>query len=423
MVFTPHCFEATTLLVIFGTNASCTKLKFFTHKTLRTHTLLFALGLVLVSATKLRLAALSVGIGEAVLLVLTLVVIAKKLFQKNILVGRKSRVFGIFILISVGLLFAGTLTALLRGVWRYDLFLHDGLALIFTFVSVFFNWNEVQNQRQVTVFGMLLVLLFGLLSFIYVAFYFASTRTDAFDNLVYDEFRWRFVGFSQNPNQVALFLCPLPFLIFFQKYPNLKRGLSVLLKITMLACVGQLGRLTQSDALYLSWLVGAVAWAFHWYFGVKTIIPKQLLKIALFIGFAALGYGGMRAYFQEKFDHDQQGFERLIRWQYGLEALGRSVLWGLGPGAFSGTLRAFEGEEAHNSFIDWADATGILGLGGLLMFVGIILKKCWSGHQPVLLAAAVALLVFSSFHYVLRQPVFWVYLLLFWSIEQPVRKL
>ena len=386
----------------------------------RTHTLLFAAGLVLVSATKLRLAA-SVGIGEAILLTLAIWVLYKKIVQKKLLIDRKSYAFGVFVLVSAVALTMGTVTSMLLGVWQRSLFLHDGLALGFTFVCVFLNWSQVQDQGQTPFFSATLVCLFGCFSLVYVLLYLLSFQTDALDELVYDEFRWRFVGLSQNPNQIALYLCCLPFLTLYQKYPLLKPSVAVLLKSALLLCIWQLGRLTQSDALYLAWQTGAVAGGLCWYYHSESATFKWPLKSALIATTILASYGTWAAYLQEKYDHDQQGWERLTRWQFGLKAWGQSVLWGFGPGSFSGTHGAFEGEEAHNSFIDWADATGALGLGSLCFFVFMVLQKCW--RQPILWAAAVALLVFSWFHYALRQPIFWVYLLLFWSVRHPVRKL
>ncbi|MBK6597911.1 MAG: hypothetical protein IPG25_08460 [Proteobacteria bacterium] len=68
--------------------------------------------------------------------------------------------------------------------------------------------------------------------------------------------------------------------------------------------------------------------------------------------------------------------------------------------------------EAHNSFLDWATVAGLpaaisLGFIVLCALAGLLLRT-----EYELALALSAIVVFSMFHFVLRQPVFWLFLAL-----------
>ncbi|WP_416665955.1 hypothetical protein [Egbenema bharatensis] len=52
-------------------------------------------------------------------------------------------------------------------------------------------------------------------------------------------------------------------------------------------------------------------------------------------------------------------------------------------------------------------SSGMVGLSCYLVFVSWIGWNTWRKGSPILFAAFIAMLGFSSFHYVLRQPLFW----------------
>ena len=108
---------------------------------------------------------------------------------------------------------------------------------------------------------------------------------------------------------------------------------------------------------------------------------------------------------------------------HGLEAIGHSPLVGWGPGAYSGTEHAFGGFEAHNTLVDWGTSTGGLGM---ILYLGLLfwcaLRVIRSG-SPWLLGALVAVLFDTLFGYSLRQPFFWLMLVLVFNLsEQTARQ-
>ena len=66
--------------------------------------------------------------------------------------------------------------------------------------------------------------------------------------------------------------------------------------------------------------------------------------------------------------------------------------------------------EAHSTYVDLAGSTGLIGLCALLCLVIATLMRCVLANKVYLALAVLSLATFSSFHYVLRQPVFWFYL-------------
>jgi hypothetical protein len=116
-----------------------------------------------------------------------------------------------------------------------------------------------------------------------------------------------------------------------------------------------------------------------------------------------------------------QGSERLRAWWSGLEAVSGSAssfLVGLGPGPHAYDTRSIWPMEAHNTYIDWCTTTGVIGLISLLLL--LVFRTVKSGCLS-LFGLMIALLVFSSTHFVLRQAVFWFALVLVANFTTPAR--
>ena len=104
---------------------------------------------------------------------------------------------------------------------------------------------------------------------------------------------------------------------------------------------------------------------------------------------------------------------RFALWKHGIDALLTSPVVGLGPGAYSGITKPFDGIEAHNSLIDWGTNTGIVGVVLFAALILSLLKMGWRNRNFVGIIGIFSLLMFAQFHYVFRQPIFWFYLLVF----------
>lgn len=99
----------------------------------------------------------------------------------------------------------------------------------------------------------------------------------------------------------------------------------------------------------------------------------------------------------------------------------KTVFFGYGPGSFITTVTSLgnvAAYEAHNVFIDLFLQTGIFGLLSYCVMLGLLLIRC--RKNPVLMMALITILVFSMFHFLCRQPFFWLFL--YWIYQQTLVK-
>ncbi|MCR6636415.1 O-antigen ligase [Devosia sp.] len=108
-----------------------------------------------------------------------------------------------------------------------------------------------------------------------------------------------------------------------------------------------------------------------------------------------------------------QGSVRFLLWSNAISAVTESPLVGLGPGAHVPLVNPATGSvtlnEAHNTAIDLLVVTGVLGLVAFLVLAGFVI---WNAHKEgVLVYLLVCLMPVASyalFHYLGRQPLFWI---------------
>jgi O-antigen ligase len=107
-----------------------------------------------------------------------------------------------------------------------------------------------------------------------------------------------------------------------------------------------------------------------------------------------------------------QGEKRFTLWLNGLQAIRESPLFGFGPGSFSGKAAPFQSNEAHNSFIDWGMSTGAVGLTIYLGLLAWTARCALRSGEVIPVAMLISVVMVSVFGYVLRQPDFWMVLVL-----------
>jgi O-antigen ligase len=226
----------------------------------------------------------------------------------------------------------------------------------------------------------------------------------------------RFRGWAENPNQLALLLVTVPLAaVAFARQGRKNRPIWLAIGVAGIL----LGVITGSDALKAAWAVVLALAVFAGWLRVTfgrfaRTAPAALFAIgapvAIGIGVLATGDRLVRAVedqVAETFEVGGQGQDRVGRWLYGFEALEDSPLVGLGPGPFSGGSGPFQGQEAHNSVVDWIVSTGLLGLVALLVLgVGAAVAVA-RRRRPLSGAIGIALVIFASLHYVFRQPLAW----------------
>lgn len=98
---------------------------------------------------------------------------------------------------------------------------------------------------------------------------------------------------------------------------------------------------------------------------------------------------------------------RFCLWRHALDAIEQSPVTGWGPGPHSGISAPFAQEEAHNTWLDWATQSGMVGATALTLCILWIFVKLLDSGSYESLGLFVALICFSMFHHTLRQPLFW----------------
>jgi hypothetical protein len=117
-------------------------------------------------------------------------------------------------------------------------------------------------------------------------------------------------------------------------------------------------------------------------------------------------------------DNDQGGI-RFRMWADALDLAKHSPIVGYGPGLHIRVpvVGSTALQEAHNTVLDILVISGLIGLSGLF---GVM---CWSLYSSIsnkrlylFLILGSPMLVFMSFHYVGRQPLFWILLFCAWQV-------
>jgi hypothetical protein len=198
---------------------------------------------------------------------------------------------------------------------------------------------------------------------------------------------FRFSALSANPNQTAAFFLCLPWLVGqrWWLYP----------------WILFLGLCTGSDSLLLAWSLGAL-----WSVLERPASWRWLatLVVGCFLWTTLTTFQRPPADFVCRANAIENVATRSTLAWHGLLAWSVSPWVGWGPGAFSGEHFPFESFEAHNSWVDWATNAGLLGL---LAYLQLVVRHGHGLSKQRRLAPFLALLVFSTFQYTFRQPIFW----------------
>lgn len=230
----------------------------------------------------------------------------------------------------------------------------------------------------------------------------------------------RFLGVSRNPNQTAL-LCVIGIIAAVRLW-ILTRGISRwTARVALIGAAGNLvvGMATRSSAFRVAVMV-AIGCFFAGLFVRRRTSPALR-------GFAASTF--LLACFAVVFLHPETMLFRaaeedggIVRntdqfdyrfqlWKESIKLVEQFPLFGRGGGAAGGTfdiMLEYDAMEAHNTLIDLAIATGLVGLIGFSWKILHILSRLWRANLMRELALAIFLLTFAMFHNLLRQPLLWI---------------
>lgn len=233
---------------------------------------------------------------------------------------------------------------------------------------------------------------------------------------------WYFARFSagaKNPNQLALYaICGVLFAMVCIE--------GVVARAVMVGFFVFVGALTRSDALLAAGLATLFAYA------ACTVLPKRVLVLmspimiaTLVLSWVSMG-DNLSAWVAAEWSGADQGGARSVLYINGLRAwmdTPFTILMGNGAGSFSGLTAAFGEAEAHNTPIDMLAMGGPPGL--LVCYVGLFyfLIRAYRHGENAHAAIVVGLIVFSFFHFVARQPLWWFSIaVLAYSVDMRSRK-
>lgn len=379
---------------------------------------LLALATVASTATKLRLPGVPLGIGELLLTGW----LASSLMLRSVGSGFRwndgfaLRWGGLFLLLTACALLVGAIQAEAVGVTSTYETLHEAMAWAFVLALVAWFLLESDSPRAVLRFlkwfaG--LGLLFATLLLVAAVLSRLLLGTQWFWYLGF-----RMSGWSENPNQLAALLAPLPFLAVHFRAHASGRCSRVLWTAGLVG--GTLaGLATQSDALFAAWMLGlSIMMAATWVRGllgqartVRSILVNgvvlPLAIAAMLVPTAATLLHLFEGAVEGRASEGGQAGTRLSLWRHGLEAVAESPLIGWGPGSHSGIDRPFAGTESHNTFIDLAAQAGLPVSLALAVIVVLAAIGPIRRHALPIGLAVVATATFAFFHNCLRHPVFW----------------
>jgi O-antigen ligase len=377
-----------------------------------------AVGIVLTGATQLRLAGQPIGPGELLLVLWAAFVGFCLLRGVRFAYTDAFKVFLTFWLVAAVILSLGSLVAIHINQLADRSAGHDTLAFLFVaLLTLLLGIRLGDGDEYYLTLARATLFAMSAAALVLLGVGLVTTHLGPLSLWYYGV---RFQGWSENPNQLAIFMLPMPFLGWYllQQTGSVARKLIYLLAIVVCAAAGVA---TGSDSLRVAWAgsLGAII-TLLWYRAVfrgrsrflyisHILLPLAAIVIAIGAGPEIVERAQQIA--QALYEEQGQGDTRFTIWSHGIDAILRSPLVGLGPGAHSGFAGPFEGLEAHNSFIDWGTSTG---LTGVLLLLWLSLWCVWRAvraHAFALVGVAVAVIIASLFHYSLRQPIYWLLLL------------
>lgn len=389
---------------------------------------LLALGLVLATATQLRPGHSSVGPAE-LLLVLWLLIAGARLLRRGALhAGTPLRIIGGFWIAFVASLCIGTMVGLLIETRRDTISsLHDigAYALLLPVSCLAVAQDGARERLSRTAWGC--VLAGNVMLALQIANAYGAFSLSGVDPWFWD----RLQGWSDNPNQLALLAAVLMFMALH--VAERARNHGAMFMGTVCAVLPFIaGVLSKSDTFVLVCICCFTLFAAmtlrRWLAqravsptrtlaatGIIVAIPLVVLSLLPFAGYAVAHADRYASSVYSGKDRSRtatgEGALRLRLWHAAVvDGVGAAGL-GLGPGAHL-VVMPYKREpppkfEAHNTILDLFTQGGALAVLAVVVIWASVLRAAWRAHAAALATLACAIAVFSMFHLIIRQPMFW----------------
>ena len=375
---------------------------------------LIGLALALSPATQTRFAN-GVGIGEVVLIFSSLICIVTILNRGSLksIKGVNFYFLVVFVCLFTSLLsvLSGYSQGTISEQWIRQYFFVGIVVIYPILVDITYGFKIV--ALAVSSFALITVITN---SIFIVLFFINQTQIFGIDTL-YDSLRYQ--GFSENPNQCA-FALAIAVPIFANDV--LRGRYAALYGIPLVALGAAAGLATSSNSLQLCWILSSSGVLFDFrsegnhtksaYNSVRNnfaVVFKLLVIIGIpvSLGWVGLNWESIYQGNNNNTGDDTDGAVRILLWINAMDAWLASFMLGHGPGHYSGIPNPFAGTEAHNTFLDFADAYGVLGISSLIFLCISNLTKLIRDKNYFLFSVIVAVVLFSCFHFLGRNPIYW----------------
>ncbi|MER8488484.1 O-antigen ligase family protein [Mesorhizobium australicum] len=390
---------------------------------------LLAGGVILSAASQLSVPGMPFGYGE-LLLALWIMLSAGR-----ILVGGRVEAtpafaqlatFWLLLSLALGI---GTIIGYLTTLLYPTGLLHDTLAYVLLASITCLASVEPDAGRRLRRSGWWAIALADAIFAIQLAIAWGWLHQPGVDPWYWDRFR----GWSENPNQLALYCALLgPLALHLATTTHNRWG--QVLALSSLVFIFFVGRLTRSDAYLYTTIVSGVAFlglrlkAWLASDGNRTSLPRQI-ALLLMVGAVPLVIAmtpyllseeSFAANFAKSLTKDGGGeataetFElRVYLWDEALQKGLQSASLGLGPGPHlerppTADMQFLERPfEAHNTILDLYLQGGLVAVIALLWIVGSAAMSAWRARYDALLVLVASAAVFSIPHLIIRHPIVW----------------
>lgn len=383
---------------------------------------LLALGLVISAATQLRVGGLPLGPGEFVLLVwLCLAGLRQLLSRPLILNPALMRVLCFWFVIVVSLCAGMAVGLVVESFQDYDGMFRDMIAYAFVFsfsAMMALTLSDAADRRQViwriVVIGSISLLL-------QIGGGLGKIPMPGVDPWYWDRLR----GWAENPNQLGFFALFIALL-------GLHLADQAATKIESLQALGAIvpafaaGLMSRSDSFVIGLIVSgglfitlkSVSWLQDTEMaptlrGAAVALGLLALPLAIIISvpFASAALSNIERVSNQVYADNEQGETRLHLWAEAIDKGIQSGLVGFGPGPHL-TSKSFKRPppdkfEVHNTLLDLLTQGGVVAMVAFVWISVTALFAATRAGHPALAGLVAGLLVFSMFHYVMRQPIFW----------------
>lgn len=435
-------------------------------------------------STMLRFPGLPVGVGELIVFLAAFGFFRRSEFLQNL-----KHPLMLFWISFIATAIAGYFVGSVHGAGS----IHTAIAYLyaagFTLIVLTYvgDLNKAEFQRFIRAMGTIPVLLLAIPLFIFLI---GSVWLSDLLEINTTFYPSRVAAWSTNPNQLALFLLPVPIWLAAISQNTHWQGWRFVKKFLFLWFFFFLGFCVRSDALLLAWCIGlpllaVIAWCWleniNWKFfatmiaafvlafvsfkfffdgsgqqtfetvraeisekmssaGMSGIVEKseyvgngqasKTLSLLADLGLdptsksnsseqgavikeapAPLAFGRSDSALGVGMDPNKAGVRKTL-WIHAFEVWKLSPIVGQGPGAFSYLDSPDVRQEAHNLLLDMLTQVGIVGV---VLFAALyiwLIIGAIKARDPYSITLLVILMVFSGAHFMLRQPMFTLYMVI-----------